>query len=138
DSPTHHSPLTTHSPLACANTPNDHENMAEALTWFSSTIWPWVIVVVHGIVVVVASAHVVLTKRDARSAIGWVGIIWLTPILGTVLYFTFGINRIQRKARHLRRGHGPIDSAAGRRRATENALHRALGGDGLHLTQLER
>jgi len=59
--------------------------MAEFLTWFFSTIWPWVFVVLHGGVVVLASSHVVLTKRDSRSAIGWVGIIWLTPIIGTAL-----------------------------------------------------
>ena len=45
-----------------------------------------------------ASAHVVLYKRDSRAAIGWVGIIWLVPILGSVLYILLGINRIQRRA----------------------------------------
>ena len=48
-----------------------------------------------------ATCHVVLTKRDNRSALGWVGIIWLTPFAGAVLYFWFGINRIHRKARRL-------------------------------------
>jgi len=110
--------------------------MAEPLTWFSSTIWPWVIVVVHGIVVVVASSHVVLTKRDSRSAIGWVGIIWLTPIVGSLLYFSFGINRIQRKARLLRAGQGKIDSSPGHQRVEEEVLHQVLGEDGLHLAPL--
>ncbi|HTU25829.1 MAG TPA: phospholipase D-like domain-containing protein, partial [Pirellulales bacterium] len=47
---------------------------------------------------------VVLTKRDTRSAIGWMGIIWLVPILGVVLYAMFGINRVQRKALTLKAG----------------------------------
>jgi cardiolipin synthase len=110
--------------------------MAELLIWFLSTIWPWVIVVVHGVVVVVASGHVVLTKRDSRSAIGWVGIVWLAPFLGTILYFTFGINRIQRKARHLRSGLGQLDSWPGRRHVEEEVLHQALAEDALHLAPL--
>lgn len=47
---------------------------------------------------ILASAHVVLYKRDSRSAVGWVGVIWLAPLLGAVLYLLFGINRIRRRA----------------------------------------
>jgi cardiolipin synthase len=110
--------------------------MAEMLTWFFSTIWPWVFVVVHGVIVVLASSHVVLTKRDSRSAIGWVGIIWLTPIIGTLLYITFGVNRIQRKARYLRSGQTLIDSSAGQRAAEQESLHRVLSHDRVHLAPL--
>src|SRR5262245_65066632 len=107
--------------------------MAPYLTWLA-TIWPWVVLVAHGVVVCVASAHVVLTKRDSRSAIGWVGIIWLTPFLGTILYFVFGINRVQRKARRFRRGKGLIDSSAGHRHVEQDILHRVLGEDACHLS----
>lgn len=110
--------------------------MAELFPWFFSTIWPWVIVGVHGVVVVLASSHVVLTKRDVRAALGWVGIIWLTPIVGTVLYFTFGINRIQRKARMLRSGLTVGDSSPGRRPVDEDVLYQVLGEDALHLAPL--
>ncbi|HMC10918.1 MAG TPA: phospholipase D-like domain-containing protein, partial [Pirellulaceae bacterium] len=110
--------------------------MAELFPWFFSTIWPWVIVGVHGVVVVLASSHVVLTKRDVRAALGWVGIIWLTPIVGTVLYFTFGINRIQRKARLLRSGLTVGDSSPGRRPVDEDVLYQVLGEDALHLAPL--
>jgi cardiolipin synthase len=110
--------------------------MAELLTWFFSTIWPWVFVVGHGLIVVLASSHVVLTKRDSRSAIGWVGIIWLTPIIGTVLYITFGVNRIQRKARYLRSGQTVADGAAAHRHAEENTLYRVLGDEAVHLAPL--
>ena len=47
---------------------------------------------------VVASAHVILHKRDSRSAIGWVGLIWLVPGLGALLYTILGVNRIRRRA----------------------------------------
>jgi cardiolipin synthase len=49
------------------------------------------------IVVSVASVHVILFKRDTKSAIGWIGLIWLSPILGTVVYVFLGINRINRR-----------------------------------------
>lgn len=47
---------------------------------------------------VIASAHVVLYKRDSRAAVGWVGLIWLAPVAGSVLYVLLGINRIRRQA----------------------------------------
>ncbi|HEY4995786.1 MAG TPA: phospholipase D-like domain-containing protein, partial [Aestuariivirga sp.] len=47
--------------------------------------------------------HVLLHKRNVQSAIGWIGLAWLTPFIGAVLYFAFGINRVQRRALTLRR-----------------------------------
>ncbi|MCK5041189.1 MAG: PLDc N-terminal domain-containing protein [Sphingomonadales bacterium] len=44
------------------------------------------------------SYHIIMTKNDVRAAIGWVGLVWLVPFVGAVLYFILGINRIQRKA----------------------------------------
>lgn len=46
----------------------------------------------------IASAHVVLYKRDVRAAIGWFGLIWFSPFVGAALYVFFGINRLRRKA----------------------------------------
>src|SRR5262249_44279618 len=57
-------------------------------------------------------------------------------ILGTILYLTFGINRIQRKARLLRGTQGQVDSSAGRRPVEEEVLHQVLGEDALHLAPL--
>lgn len=50
-----------------------------------------------------ATVHVLLNKRNVPSAIGWIGLVWLSPFIGTLLYFGFGINRVRRKARSLRR-----------------------------------
>jgi cardiolipin synthase A/B len=66
--------------------------------------WQWVVSGVALLVTFAATGHVVLYKRDSRSAIAWVGIIWLAPVFGALLYYFFGINRIQRRARRLRRG----------------------------------
>lgn len=50
-----------------------------------------------------ATAHVILNKRDTQATIGWAGLIWFTPGIGAVLYYLFGINRVERKAKRLRR-----------------------------------
>jgi cardiolipin synthase len=62
------------------------------------TLWAGLTVIVS----VVASSHVVINKRNASSAIGWLGVIWLAPFLGTALYVLIGINRIERGGRRLR------------------------------------
>ena len=51
----------------------------------------------------IATAHVLLTKRNTRSSIAWIGFAWISPVIGTALYFGFGINRVSRRARKLRR-----------------------------------
>jgi cardiolipin synthase len=50
------------------------------------------------------TAHIVLNKRDARSAGAWTGVVWLVPFVGAVLYLVLGINRIHRRARQLTQG----------------------------------
>ncbi|QLH39019.1 MAG: PLDc N-terminal domain-containing protein [Defluviicoccus sp.] len=56
----------------------------------------------------VVSAHVILHKRDVRAAIGWLGLIWLVPLAGSVLYALFGINRIRRRASGLKAHRSPL------------------------------
>jgi cardiolipin synthase len=53
------------------------------------------------VISLVASGHVLLTKRNPRSAVSWIGLIWLSPMIGTVLYVMLGINRINRRGRSL-------------------------------------
>jgi len=48
------------------------------------------------------SMHVLLRKRDSKSAFAWLGVIWFSPIIGAVAYWMFGINRITRKAAKLK------------------------------------
>jgi cardiolipin synthase len=78
---------------------------SEALTavWqFLTWGWPYLFTVLYFGTAVAASAHVVLFKRDVRSAVAWAGLIWLSPFLGAALYTMFGINRIHRRATRLR------------------------------------
>ncbi|HSA01340.1 MAG TPA: phospholipase D-like domain-containing protein, partial [Candidatus Paceibacterota bacterium] len=53
---------------------------------------------------VLGSAHAIIYKRDPRSALLWAGLIWMLPLVGAVLYFTLGVNRIRRRAILLRGG----------------------------------
>jgi cardiolipin synthase len=73
----------------------------------------------HVLLALVVSAHIVLTKDDVRAAIGWTGLVWLTPVVGSALYGLFGINRIRRQAGMLRRGRPLADSRTAELAATQ-------------------
>lgn len=64
--------------------------------------WPLVLAGIALLLSVVASAHAILYKRDPRSALLWTGLAWLLPLGGALLYFTFGVNRIRRRAQRLK------------------------------------
>lgn len=65
--------------------------------------WPFAIGSIIVLLDLVASAHVIVHKRDVRAAIAWVGVIWLVPFVGSVLYAILGLNRIRRRAESLQR-----------------------------------
>ena len=60
--------------------------------------WPHLAAGFNFLAVLLSSAHVLLHKRDPRAATLWIGIIWLLPLVGAVLYLTMGFNRIRRRA----------------------------------------
>jgi cardiolipin synthase A/B len=68
--------------------------------------WPWLTAVGAFALQFLVSVHIVFYKRDSRAAIAWIAIVWFSPFLGSLLYYLFGINRIERRARRLR-GKGP-------------------------------
>ncbi len=71
------------------------------MTYIFHTYWPLVFAGFERLVALAAALHALLKKRETNSVIGWVGLIWLTPIVGSFLYFCFGINRIQRRGNSL-------------------------------------
>jgi cardiolipin synthase len=81
--------------------------------------------------------HVVLHKRDTRSALGWIGLIWLSPILGSVTYVLLGINRISRKAHSLRRDQVRTEAPADHPCSVDRLESRLGPGVG-HLESLAR
>ena len=80
-------------------------------------IWPiWlhvradVVFAVGLLLAACVTVHALLHKREVASAVGWIGLAWFAPIIGSVSYFTFGVNRVQRRARGLR---SPSDRLSG-------------------------
>ena len=63
--------------------------------------WPYITGTFSLLLSLAASGHAIVYKRDSRAAVGWVGVIWLAPVIGAALYVLFGINRIHRKAESL-------------------------------------
>ncbi len=69
----------------------------------------------------VVTIHTLLRKRDVSVAIGWIGMAWLAPALGALLYFGFGINRVRRRARRLM-GADQRPTYVGRQNAPDDPL----------------
>lgn len=57
--------------------------------------------VVHVLLAICVTAHVLFHKRDVGASIGWIGLAWLSPIFGSILYVIFGINRVKRRANQM-------------------------------------
>ena len=64
--------------------------------------WHYLLAALTLCLAVIASGHALLYKRDSRAAVLWVGFIWFVPLIGAVLYFMLGVNRIRRRAGLLR------------------------------------
>jgi cardiolipin synthase len=72
-------------------------NWLDDLTRF----WPHLAAGFDLVAAVLASLHALLNKRDSRAATLWIGLIWVVPVLGPLLYLVLGVNRIRRRARML-------------------------------------
>ncbi len=72
------------------------------MTSHYSYLVPYLLLALVVAISLLASGHGVLSKRDTRAAVGWIGLIWLSPLVETVIYWLLGNNRISRKARSLR------------------------------------
>jgi cardiolipin synthase len=60
--------------------------------------WPTVVSAAHVTGALVVTVHAVLGRRDVPAIVGWVGLAWLAPVVGSLLYLLLGINRIQRRS----------------------------------------
>ena len=60
--------------------------------------WPHIAAGFDLAAAVLVSAHALLHKRDSRAATLWIGLAWLLPVFGSLLYLAFGVNRIRRRA----------------------------------------
>jgi cardiolipin synthase len=68
---------------------------------------PWVptpiLTTIHVVFALAVTLHVLWHKREIGSTIAWMGLAWLSPLIGSLLYLLFGINRVHRKAHRMRR-----------------------------------
>ncbi|SBS29369.1 putative cardiolipin synthase YwiE [Marinomonas spartinae] len=58
-----------------------------------------IIVVLHVSLSIMTSLHVLLFKENERTSLAWIGLVILSPVVGSLFYWLFGINRIKRLAR---------------------------------------
>ena len=58
--------------------------------------WPHIAFALSLLIGTLAAVHVAMTKTDVRAAIGWVGVIMLSPFFGALIYIIAGINRIRK------------------------------------------
>jgi len=112
--------------------------MGTNLWGLAHEVWHWFVAGFALVLSIVASAHAVLHKRDSRAAIAWVGFIWLVPLLGGLLYFIFGVNRLRRQAALLRYGLERYRAHESHPEIPPEELHTHLHGHTGHLQMLAR
>ncbi|WP_415832418.1 cardiolipin synthase [Kerstersia similis] len=95
----------------------------QTLEYLFHEYWPHIIFVVSLVISLAAAVHIAMTKRDARAAIGWVGVVMLSPILGTLLYIIAGINRVREKRVSQQRSETHLDAYPDMRPSDVDLLH---------------
>lgn len=68
----------------------------------------WIGALANGFVATGTALHALLNKHEPAAAFGWIAVCLLFPIVGPLLYFLLGINRIQLRARALRFEQKPL------------------------------
>ncbi|MBX7206970.1 MAG: cardiolipin synthase [Verrucomicrobiaceae bacterium] len=69
---------------------------------FSIWDWHWSVWCLSLLGAAAAFFHIILYKRDPRSAAYWVALVTMVPALGAVLYLLLGINVIRRRGKKYR------------------------------------
>jgi cardiolipin synthase A/B len=101
-------------------------------------IWPHILAAAIVIIATVAAGHAVMYKRESRSAVGWTAVILMMPLAGPLLYFLFGINRIQRRAARLRARPAPASLQPHPLQCPPDDLRSLLPPECRHLSTLAR
>jgi cardiolipin synthase len=55
------------------------------------------VLALHVVVAGWTSVHILLKKENVRASIGWIGLVILSPLVGSAIYWIFGVNRIRRE-----------------------------------------
>ena len=72
-------------------------------------LWATAVAALGFVVAAFASLHALLNKRRPQSAFGWIAVCLALPFAGALLYYLFGINRVQTRARKLLTGRAAPD-----------------------------
>ncbi|NBW87110.1 MAG: cardiolipin synthase, partial [Planctomycetia bacterium] len=99
-------------------------------------LWPHVLAWAILALSLAASIHAILIKRDTRSTIGWVGLIWFSPVIGAAAYAVLGVNRIRSRATQLRAGQARITHELSTAVPSLERLRNAIGPEGAPLRSL--
>lgn len=62
----------------------------------------WFVLGLHFLLAASSAGHALLYKRDPRAALGWIAVSIAYPIVGPVLYYLFGINRLRTRAHQMK------------------------------------
>jgi len=103
------------------------EHLLERLFVGWIELWPHLVGSAILLIDIVLSIHAILTKRDTRSTIGWVGLIWFSPVIGAIAYTLLGVNRIRSRASRLRAGTVRIEHELDGATAGADRLATAIG-----------
>ncbi len=80
--------------------------MSTDLDWLLAgmgRVWAPVATPLGLVLALAVTGHALLKKRDVAACIGWIGLAWLAPTWGALIYLMFGVNRVERRARRLTR-----------------------------------
>ena len=105
---------------------------------FIKELWPHITATGALFLTVFGICHVVINKKDSRTAVAWAGIIFLFPYVGALLYLLFGINRIKRRATGLRDKSIRSFSAHQETACSAKELAHILPQQAKHLVMLEK
>jgi cardiolipin synthase A/B len=70
--------------------------------------------IAHFVLAAGVTLHVLAHNRNPGSAVSWIGLAWLSPVVGSLLYLFLGINRVRRRARSgsIAAAEGPVIDAS--------------------------
>ncbi len=68
-----------------------------SIKWFSIH-WVTIVIILHISLSLITSLHVILFKENEHTSLAWIGLVIFSPVIGSLFYWLFGINRIKRLA----------------------------------------
>lgn len=98
--------------------------------------WQYVLAALTLALAVLGAGHALLYKRDARAATLWVALIWVLPLVGALLYWLLGVNRIKRRATSLRGDQDRFYARQSVEECSPGQLGAVLSEGSRHLTAL--